>query len=158
MWARYTMSIRALVRLCKPEFVPDMFVIARCCLEYKAALKAILSDAPIAEQYLDFEKHALASYKKHLENSGRTEKAQEVCILLKGMRVTDPDRYKSTKWCRNGYTSLIKKHGGPNDERAYKLLCDFVHGSIVSLRFLQKAAPSKTSGLEMAEITFYVPS
>jgi len=146
------MSIRTLVHLCRPEFIQDMFVIARCCLEYKAALKAVLSEPAIAKQYLDFEKRALVSYKKYLESKDQTEKAAEVCEMLQKMEVEDPSASKSKGWCKGGYGKLIKEYGESAESTMYELLCDFAHGSIVSLRFLQKQPPSASTGLKMYEI------
>jgi len=153
VWARYTMSIRTVVHLWQPEFIPDLFVVVRCCLEYKAALKAVLSDPAIAGQYLDFEKHALASYKRYLEGEGQTKKVAEVCGMLKEMGVADCAKYKSKGWCKNGYGALIKNHGDSKDSVLYGDLSDFVHGSIVSLRFLQRQPTATDQGLRMRKMT-----
>jgi len=53
VWARYTISIRTLKRLCKPQFFPDLCVIARCCLEYDASILAIMLDEDLAKNYLE---------------------------------------------------------------------------------------------------------
>jgi len=153
VWARYTMSIRTVAHLYQPEFIPDLFVIARCCLEYYAALKAVLSKLAIAEQYLDFEKCALASYKRYLEGEGQTEKVTEVCGMLKEMGVEDCDKYKSRGWCKNGYAALIRDYGESGDSLLYRQLSDFVHGSIVSLRFLKRQSPSANQGLQVRKTT-----
>jgi hypothetical protein len=142
IWARYTMSIRTVVHLSEPQFIPDLFVIARCCVEFNASLNAVLNDVNVAEQYLDFEKSALCSYVKYLEENDRTDDAENAREILKQMGVTDPTKHKSKKWCKQGYTKLVQKHA-PNAVNLYGQLSDFVHGSVVALRFMERQRPTE---------------
>ena len=155
IWARYTMSVRTLAHLTSPQFLPDLLVIARCCFEYRAALQGLLKDHAIAGQYLGFEKHALCSYKKYLEDTDRTEQAAEVDKVLKKMGVSDCSKHKARGWWKGGYTKLVRDHGGPNDAKCYELLSDFVHGSIVALRFLQHESPATDSSTRMSSIVYH---
>lgn len=154
VWARYTMSVRTIAHLSKLQFLPDLFVIARCCFEYRAALHAVLEDPAVAGQYLDFERQALCSYKKHLENAGDTERAAQVEKTLKQMGVAGSSKNRSG-WCKDGYTNLVRDHGNSHDLKCYKLLSDFVHGSIVAARFLQNESLSTDSGMKVSLIVYH---
>jgi hypothetical protein len=140
IWVRYTMSVRTVAHLSEPQFIPDLFVIARCCVEFNASLNAVLSDVSIAEQYLEFEKSALCSHARYLAKHGHTE---EVSEILKQMGVTDPTKHKSKKWCKQGYTMLVKDYA-PKAIDLYARLSDFVHGSVVALLFMARQQPTPT--------------
>jgi hypothetical protein len=52
------MSVRTLERLLDPGLLPDVYVICRGCLEFDVTLEAVISDAHIANEYLEFDRHA----------------------------------------------------------------------------------------------------
>jgi len=144
LWARYSLSIRTLRKLCEPGFLPDLFVLSRTCLEFNASLRSVLADKQIAEKYIEFEKHALCSYYRYLKDTKNLSKAQEVKKKISKMGVSNPDQFRSTRWCPEGYSSLVETYLGPEGKKLYSLFSDFVHGSIVALRFLENNNPQES--------------
>ena len=138
VWARYTISIRTLRRLCEPQFLPDLYVIARCCIEYDASLLAVMEDQEAATNYLEYEKHAKANY---LKKSGNTIDKNEKKIyenILASLGVKNLEDYKWTKWCvkQGGYSGLIEKYEGIDAKRLYFFLSEFVHSSVMAVKML----------------------
>ena len=144
IWARYSMSVKTLKHICKIEFFPDLCVIGRCCLEFSASLKAVLSDERAADDYLAFEKHAKAKCLRILTNSGDLEKADQAKKHLSELGVGNPDDYKWDKWCARlgGITNLIKKYKSDEAYQLYSFFSDFAHGSVIAIRILQNQPPS----------------
>ena len=144
IWARYTMSIRTLKHLCKTEFFPDMCVIARSCLEFSASLKAVLSDASAADDYVEFEKHAKSDYLRLVEGTAGNQKVAQLTESLNELSVDNPDDYRWNKWCskQGGYAKLIEQHLGHDARRLYFFFSDFAHGSIGAVKILQNSLPS----------------
>jgi hypothetical protein len=139
VWARYTISIHTVRRLCEPRFFPDLCVIARCCLEYDASLLAVLNDQCAATDYLEFEKHAKAS---HLRKFGDTLDNNKKALyenILASQGVEDVENYKWDKWCakQGGHTGLIKKYEGEDAIKLYSLWSHLAHGSVMGIRILQ---------------------
>ncbi len=114
VWARYSMSIGTLRHLCNPKFVPDLFVIARSCLEFGVSLEALVSDEQLAKDYLDFEKHIKSKWFKQVQSEGNIRKSIIFRQKLSELEVKNPDKYNWDKWCvhAGGITGLIKKYRG----------------------------------------------
>lgn len=70
VWARYSMSMNTLDALLNPHLIPDLSVICRSCLELDITLEAVIKDKEMAQDYLDFDKHAKARYLNILSGQG----------------------------------------------------------------------------------------
>ncbi|MBA7653320.1 hypothetical protein ES703_61168 [subsurface metagenome] len=141
LWARYSISVKTLKHICKIEFFPDLCVIGRCCLEFSASLKAVLSDKQAANDYLEFEKHAKAGYQRYLKNKSEAEKAAQLEEHLSELGVENLDDYKRKKWCKEGYAKLVENYKGSKERELYSLFSDFAHGSVIAIRILQNQPP-----------------
>lgn len=143
IWARYSMSIGTIGHLCNPKFLPDLFVIARCCLEFGVSLEAVLSDAQLAQDYLDFEKHVKSKWFKQVQSEGDVQKAIEFRQKLGELGVEEPDEYNWDKWCVHGggITGLIRKYRRADGMKLYSQLSQFAHGSVVALHILANSPP-----------------
>ena len=145
LWVMYSLSILAIRILCNTEFLPVLFVISRSCLEFDASLKAVLEDKKIAESYIEYEKHALCSYYKYLQDTKNIPRAKEVKNKMDQMGVCNPGQFKNKKWYPKGYSSLVEKYLGAEGKILYSLSSDFVHGSIATFRFLKNNPPPQDS-------------
>jgi len=143
LWARYSMSIRTLEHLCDPKFLPDLFVIARSCLEFRVSLKALVSDEQLAKDYLDFEKHVKSRWFNQLQSEGDLSKTVEYRQKLSELGVKDPNEYRWDKWCvhADGITGLMKDFGDANEMKLYSQLSHFAHGSVIALQVLENTNP-----------------
>ncbi len=139
VWARYSMSIHTIKRLCSPKFFPDLCVIGRCCLEYHASLLAIISDKNAAKDYLEFEKHAQAEHMRKFGNTIDNNKKASYKKILASQGVENLDDYKWNKWCakQEGHTGLIKKYEDESALKLYSLWSHIAHGSVSGIRILQ---------------------
>ncbi|MHC4072566.1 MAG: DUF5677 domain-containing protein [Planctomycetota bacterium] len=143
VWCRYTISIHTFHRICKPHCIPDIYVIARSCLEYDASLKGIIADPQLAKDYLEFPDKAKAYYVKLLERLGDTAESAKLEPGLKKVLGSDWRQKASMKWHKNGISELIEQHGGPNSRRLYAWWSHFAHGSAVSVEMLQRTVPTQ---------------
>ena len=78
VWGRYCISIRTLHQICNPYFLPDIWLIARSCLEHEATLRGIMDDPKIAKDYLNFLDKAKAYYAWLLEQLGHSDRLAHV--------------------------------------------------------------------------------
>jgi hypothetical protein len=139
---RYFISIRTLHEICDPYFLPDIWLIARSCLEYEATLRGIMEDPKIAKDYLNFADKAKAYYVCLLEKLGHKE---QVARLEPGLVKTfgkDWRKEKATTWSKT--SELIEKYGGEANRRCYALWSHFSHCSVVASQMLEYTPPSQT--------------
>ncbi|MBN1795043.1 MAG: hypothetical protein JW804_00060 [Sedimentisphaerales bacterium] len=154
IWARYSIAIRSFKRLCEPQFLPDLYVIARCCLEYDASLSAILNDQEAATDYLEFEKHAKANYLRKFGNTIDKNKKKTYENNLALLGVKNIENYKWTKWCakQGGYIGLIEKYEGTDAKRNYFFFSELSYGSVMAMKILQNISKSDKFLLMMQDI------
>jgi hypothetical protein len=154
IWARYSIAIRSFRHLCQPQFLPDLYVIARCCLEYDASLLAVLNDQGAATNYLEFEKHAKTNYLRKFGNNIDKNKKKTYENNLASLGVKNLEDYKWTKWCvkQGGYSGLIEKYNGKDAKRNYFFFSEFSHGSVMAVKILQNISNPDKNLLMMQDI------
>ncbi len=141
IWARYTISIHTLHRICEPCYIPDIYVIARSCLEYDAYLKGIIEDPELADRYLEFPDRAKAYYAKMLERLGYSSNLAKLEPELKKVFGDDWRDEASMSWCNA--SNLLEQYGEREGRRLYALWSHFTHGSAVALQVLQRTVPTQ---------------
>ena len=156
IWARYSIAIRSFRHLCEPQFLPDLYVIARCCIEYDASLLAVMEDQEAATSYLEFEKHAKANYLKKFGNTIDKNEKKIYENNLASLGVKNLEDYKWTKWCvkQGGYSGLIEKYEGIGATRLYFFLSGFAHSSVMAVKILQNTANPHKSLLMVVELVY----
>jgi hypothetical protein len=134
VWARYSIALKTLRRICEPQYLPDCIVIARCCLEYEASLRAVLLEPEYVKKYLDFDKQAEAYHARLSERIGcSATRAKLEPDLLSEFGQDWRDEAKSN-WCN--ISDLIKKLSGKEARRLYGLYSHFVHSSVIAVNLL----------------------
>ena len=152
VWGRYSISIRTLHEICNPYFLPDIWLIARSCLEHEATLKGIMDDPKIAKDYLNFLDKAKAYYAWLLEKLGQSDK---LALLEPDLIKTfgkDWRNEKATTWSKT--SELVEKYGGEASRCCYAMWSHFTHCSVVASQMLEHTVPSQTS-LENTIATVY---
>lgn len=142
VWCRYTISIRTFHQICEPQYLPDIYVIARSCVEYDAFLKGIIADPGLAKDYLEFPDRAMAYYGKVLERLGDRSGLAKLEPKLKSIFGENWRSESKIKWCSNT-SDLIEQYGGSEQRRLYAWWSHFAHGSAVSMEMLMRTAPSQ---------------
>jgi len=146
IWARYTISIRTLHQICDPQYIPDIYVIARSCLECYASLMGVMADAGLAKDYLEFPDRARAYYGKVLEDLGLSS---ELAKLEPDLRKAFGDNWRKIKrrihWAQEqgGISKLVEQYGGSEDRCFYAWWSHFTHGSASALEALQRTSPTQ---------------
>ena len=144
IWCRYTMSIRVLYKICEPQYIPDIYVIARSCLEYSASFKAVSVEPELAKAYVEYPDTARAYYGKVLEGLGDHSALAKLEPQLKGIFGDDWRAKAKFSWCHpTNISTLVNTYGGPDVRRLYALWSHFTHGSALSLEILQKMLPTQ---------------
>lgn len=141
VWSRYTISIHTFHQICDPHYIPDIYVIARSCLEYEAALKGIIADPELAKSYLEFPNRAKAYYCKKLEELDYSDELAKLEPDLKKVFGDNWRRKASPKW--SVISNLINDYLGPDERRLYAFWSHFTHGSAVALNWLQNTIPTQ---------------
>ena len=147
IWARYSMAINTLHRICAPPYLPDCMVIARCCLEYDVSLRAVLSEPGYVKKYLDFDKHAEAYHAKLSERIGCSATRAKLEPDLLSEFGTDWHKEAQSTWCN--ISELIEKFGGKDARRLYGLYSHFVHSSIIAVKVLDHRIENPEKWLEL---------
>jgi hypothetical protein len=143
VWGRYTLSIRSIHKICNPYFLPDIWLIARSCLEHEATLRGIMDDPEIAKDYLNFMYKAKAYYAWLLEKlglSGQLALLEPDLIKTFGANWRDQ---KAATWSKA--SELVEKYGGEDSRRCYAMWSHFTHCSVVASYFLENNAPTVSS-------------
>jgi hypothetical protein len=143
IWARYTMSIRTFHQICEPHYLPDIYVIARSCVEYDAFLNGFIADPRLAKDYLEFPDNARAYYGKVLERLGDSSRlAQLESDLEKNLGKDWRTKARDgMKWCNT--SQLVEQYGGPAQRCLYACWSHFTHGSAIALEMLMRTVPSQ---------------
>jgi hypothetical protein len=144
VWCRYTISIRTFHQIYEPQYLPDIYVIARSCVEYDAFLKGIIADPGLAKDYLEFPRKAKAYYARLLERLGgySSELAKLEPDLEKNLgKDWRTKAREGVKWCNT--SQLIEQYGERVERRLYAWWSHFAHGSAVSMDFLMCTTPSQ---------------
>ena len=142
VWCRYTISIHTFHQICEPHYLPDIYVIARSCVEYDAYLKGIIADSKLAKDYLEFPHKARAYYAKMLERLGGY--SSELAKLEPDLEKVFGNNWRkeaSMKWCET--SKLVEKYGGPDQRHLYYWWSHFTHGSTLAMEMLMCTAPSQ---------------
>jgi hypothetical protein len=142
VWCRYTISIGTFHQICEPQYLPDIYVIARACVEYDAFLKGIIADPGLAKDYLEFPDRAMAYYGKVLERLGDSSGLAKLEPKLKSIFGENWRKESKIKWCSNT-SDLIEQYGGSEQRRLYAWWSHFAHGSAVALEILMRTVPSQ---------------
>lgn len=156
IWARYTMSIRTFHRICEPRYIPDIYVIARSCLECDASLMGVMADAGLAKAYLEFPERARAYYGTVLENLGLSS---ELAKLEPDLKKSFGDNWRKKRrihWAQKqgGISKLVEQYGGSELRCYYAQLSHFTHGSALALEVLQGTSPTRDQ-LDSAVLIVY---
>jgi Family of unknown function (DUF5677) len=138
VWARLSMSFRALEQLLNPNLLPDVYVICRACLEFDVALEAVMSDPAIASDYLEFDKHGLARYARLLDELGETDKFERLRKEFEEHFGEPIENYTWKSWCdrQGGIGGLMRRLDRKVDVFTYALLCQYAHGSVLAMQAL----------------------
>jgi hypothetical protein len=130
-------------------------VIARCCIEFSASLRAVLTEKDLATDYLQFEKHAKSNYYKKFGDTMEPMKIQQMQNYLKSLGVENTDDYKWDKWCRRvgGITNLIRKYA-PQSEILYWQFSHFAHGSVLALQILRRMVQNDRRPVDMVDLVY----
>jgi len=157
VWARYSMSMRTIDALLDPHLIPDLSVICRGCLEFDVALEAVIKDEGTARDYIEFGKHAKATYLKILKKQGDIDRLLMRREQFEETFGEDPEEFGRNSWCakHQGITGLMQKLQRPNDVRLYNILSHFAHGSVWAMQALEGSTlqPEKTLAT-MVEATY----
>ena len=141
VWGRYTLSMRTIHRICNPCFIPDIWIIARSCLEHEATLRGIMDDPNIAKDYLNFMDKAKAYYAWLLEQLGHSDRLAHLEPDLIKIFGEDWRSEKATTWSKT--SELVEKYGGKDCRRCYALWSHFTHCSVVASQMLEHTVPSQ---------------
>lgn len=141
VWARYTMSINTFHRIYDPHYIPDLYAIARSCLEYEASLKGIITEPELAKSYLEFPNRAKAYYGKILEELDYNDKLAKLEPDLKKIFGDNWRREARMQW--SVISKLVKTYLGRDERRLYAYWSHFTHGSAVALNVLQQTIPTQ---------------
>lgn len=158
IWARYTMSIRTFHQICDPQNIPDIYVIARSCVEYDAYLKGVIADSELAKDYLEFSDNARAYYGMVLEKLGDNSQLAKLEPDLKRVFGNNWRKEARIKWCNT--SKLVEQYGGPAQRCLYAWWSHYTHGSALAMEKLMCTAPSQHH-LDTAVVNVYgsyVPS
>lgn len=140
VWARFSMSLRTVETLLDPCFIPNLAVICRGCLEFDASLKAVIRDPELAQDYLEFDKHAKARYLRILKEQGDLSGLLDRRGQFLAQFGADPAEYRWDSWCKKagGINNLMRKLKLDYERRLYTWYCHFAHGSVTALRMLDE--------------------
>lgn len=145
IWCRYTMSIHTLHQICDPHYMPDIYVIARSCLEYYASFMAVLKDSKLASAYIEYPDRARAHYCKVLERLGYGSALAKHEPHLKSVFGDDWRSEARISWYPQGSSQLVETYGGLDERRLYASYSHFAHGSALALQTLQNTLPSQST-------------
>ena len=126
---------------CDPQYLPDIYVIARSCVEYDAFLKGIIEDPKLAKDYLEFPDRARAYYVKVLEKLGCSSEFAKLESGLKRAFGNNWRKEASTKWCDT--SKLVEQYGGPKERCFYAWWSHFTHGSALAMEALKGTSPTQ---------------
>jgi len=143
VWGRYTLSIRTIHKICIPSFLPDIWLIARSCLEHEATLRGIMDDPKIANDYLNFVDKAKAYYAWLLEKLGHRNQLAHLEPELINKFGGNWRNKKATTWSKA--SELVEKYGGNDSRCCYAMWSHFTHCSAVASQMLDRTAPSQTA-------------
>jgi len=143
VWGRYTLSIRTIHKICSPYFLPDIWLIARSCLEHEATLRGIMDDPNIAKDYLNFLDKAKAYYAWLLEKLGLSDRLSQLEPDLLKTFGENWRNEKANTWSKT--SELVEKYGGEACRRCYALWSHFTHCSVVASQMLEHTTPSQKS-------------
>lgn len=143
VWGRYSISIRTLHKICNPYFLPDIWLIARSCLENEATLRGIMDDAKIAKDYLNFMNRAKAYYAWLLERLGYSDKFKTIEPEMIKLFGANWRKEKASTWSRS--SELVENYGGKEERCLYAFFSHFSHCSVVASHFLENTAPTISS-------------
>jgi hypothetical protein len=141
VWCRYIISIRTLHQICEPQYLPDIYVIARSCVEYNASLKGIIADPRLAKDYLEFPDRARAYYGKVFEKLGHSSQLAKLEPNMKKVFGNNWRKEARMKWCET--SKLVEQYGGVDERYLYAWWSHFTHGSAVALEILMRTVPSQ---------------
>ena len=141
VWCRYTISIRTFHQICEPQYLPDIYIIARSCVEYDASLNGIMADSKLAKEYLEFPDRARAYYAKVLERLGDSYGLAKLEPDLKRIFGNDWRKEAKTKWCET--SKLVEQYGGKDQRRLYAWWSHFTHGSALAMEMLIRTTPTQ---------------
>lgn len=141
VWARYSMSMRTIDAILDPpdpRLIPDLSVICRGCLEFDVTLEAVIKDANMASDYLEFAKHAKAHYLRLLSKQGDIDRLLTRRDQFDETFGEAPEDFRRTSWCakQGGITGLMRTLNRTIDMRLYNMLSHFAHGSIWAMQTL----------------------
>jgi len=143
VWGRYSISIRTVHEICNPYFLPDIWLIARSCLEHEATLRGIMDDPKVAKDFINFTDKAKAYYAWLLEKLGYSD---QLAHLEPDLIKTFGENWrneKATTWSKA--SELVERYGGEDSRRCYALWSHFTHCSVVASQMLEYTVPSQTS-------------
>lgn len=141
VWGRYTLSIRSIHKICRPYFLPDIWLIARSCLEHEATLRGIIDDPEIAKDYLNFLDKAKAYYAWLLKKLGLSDQLANLEPDLIKTFGKNWQNAKATTWSKA--SESVETYGGDASRCCYALWSHFTHCSVVASQMLEYTAPSK---------------
>jgi hypothetical protein len=141
VWGRYILSIRTIHKICNPYFLPDIWLIARSCLEHEATLRGIMGDPKIAKDYLNFMNKAKAYYAWLLEKLGLSDQLADLEPDLIKTFGKNWRNEKAATWSKA--SELVEKYGGEASRRCYALFSHFTHCSVVASQMLEHTTPSQ---------------
>jgi len=140
IWGRYSLSMPTLERIAEPRFAPDIYIIARSCLEYFACLRAVITTPALTRDFWAFMDKSKVYYACRLEELGCTE---ELAELEPGLEEAFGDEWRkkgASKWCV--VSDMIKTHGGPDERLLYALLSNLTHCSVIAPSVLERSTPA----------------